>query len=82
MFKVEITEITVEEVFAGKEWKPTGKKDEHGVIEHAYTPEITKKKKVERKVYEQTVDKMNIRRVIEAVNSGLDVSWFYEGKKA
>ena len=68
MFTVTITKMTIEERTAGKEWKLVGNE---GVNKYGYTPEIVKKREVEQKIYEQTVDEIDITRVISAVNGGL-----------
>ena len=67
MFTITITRTIVEEVAGGQNWEVVGKK-ENGDPEYGHTPAITKKKAVERKLYEQTVDKLDIRSVINAVN--------------
>ena len=71
MFTVTITKTTIEEKPAGKEWQVVSGSKENKDHEWGYTPEIMKKKEVELKVYEQTVDEMDITRVISAVNGGL-----------
>ena len=65
MFTITITKKTIEERPAGKDWELTGLDDP----KYAYTPEIVKKRKVEQKIYEQTVEKINISNVIIAVNN-------------
>lgn len=65
MFTVTITKKTIEEKPAGREWEITGLDEP----KFAYTPEITKKREVELKIYEQTVDEIDIKTVIAAVNS-------------
>ena len=66
MFIVTITTKAIEERPAGKDWEITGKDDP----KYAYTPEITKKKEVERQIYSQIVEELDVYRVIEAVNKG------------
>ena len=39
--------------------------------EYGYTPEIVKKKEIELKIYEQLVENIDIRKVIDAVNDQL-----------
>lgn len=68
MFTVKITKTTIEERPAGKEWEVVKGCRADKDREYGYTPEIVKKREVELKVYEQTVDKINIKAVIEAVN--------------
>ena len=72
MFTVTITKTTIEERPAGVEWEIVGHKndDERSPI-LGYTPEIVKKREVEQKIYEQTVDEIDVKRVIDAVNSNL-----------
>lgn len=67
MFTVTIKKKTIEEVPTGKEWERTGEDNP----KYAYTPEIVKKREVELKIYEQTVEEIDITRVISAVNGGL-----------
>lgn len=64
MFTVTITKTTIEERPMGREWKKL--RDDMPAL--GYTPEIMEKKEVELKVYEQTVDEIDIKAVIEAVN--------------
>jgi len=69
MFNITITQTQIKEMPAGREWKPTGKKDDAGETElYNYTPEITKKKEVETKIYEQCTEILDLKAVIEAVN--------------
>ena len=67
MFTVTITKTTIEEKPAGKDWLVV-ETDEKGCGTYGYTPEIVKKREVELKIYEQTVDEIDIVNVIEAVN--------------
>ena len=67
MFTVTITKTTIEERPAGKDWAVV-ETDEKGCGTYGYTPEIVKKKEVKEKIYEQTVDEIDIKRVIDAVN--------------
>ncbi len=68
MYTIVITKTTIEERPAGQDWERTGKDEP----KYAYTPEITKKREVELKIYEQTVDELDIRAVIESVNSPVE----------
>ena len=71
MFTVTITKTTIEEKPAGKEWKVVKGSTVDRTAEYDYTPEIVKKKEVEQKIYEQTVEEIDVTRVISAVNGGL-----------
>ena len=68
MYKITIVKTSVEETVGGREChegcKVCATMDD--------TPEIVKKKEVERKIYEQTVETMDVWAVIDAVlrNSG------------
>lgn len=64
MFTITITSTNIEEKPAGKEWEITGEENP----KYAYTPEIMKRREVELKIYEQTVDEIDIKSVIAAVN--------------
>lgn len=65
MFTVTITKTTIEE-------QPgLGKLVRSDEGKHSYTPDIMKKNEVELKIYEQTVEEIDITRVISAVNGGL-----------
>ena len=68
MFTVTITKTTIKDVPAGKEWQVIKGGKAEGNAEWGYTPEIMKKKEIELKVYEQTVEAIDIRKVITAVN--------------
>jgi hypothetical protein len=65
-YKITITEIGVETQICGKNWAQGAdpeKEDGWG-----YTPEIEKQVNVERKVFEQDTDDLNLVDVIKAVN--------------
>ncbi len=64
LFTVTVISTFIAEKPAGKDWELTGKDDP----KYAYTPEITKRREVEYKVYEQTVKQIDIKAVIDAVN--------------
>lgn len=68
MFTVTITKTTIEERPAGKEWQVVKGCRAEGTAEYGYTPEIVKKKEVDLKIYEQTVNEIDVKRVIDAVN--------------
>lgn len=72
-YTITITRTTIEERPAGKEWtivsrKPSTQTRGATHDEFGYTPEITKKKTVEQRIYEQTLDKIDITNIIAAVN--------------
>ncbi len=67
MYKVVITQMTIEERPAGKEWLIVGEADGNG-SGYGYTPEIIKKKEIESKIYEQIVETLDIKKVIDAIN--------------
>ncbi len=70
-YVITITEHAEEEVFTGREWRngvnPPSNQYPDG---HGYTPQVKEIKTVERKVYEQNVDTLDIKAVIESVNQG------------
>ena len=72
MFKIVITSSFIEERPAGKEWLVVGEKAEElrNVPEYGYTSEIIKKQEIELKIYEQVVETLDIKQVIDAINSG------------
>jgi hypothetical protein len=64
-YKIEITEFKTETKIGGKEWRPVnGNPDQN----YAYTPEIEEQVEVERKIYTQDTDSLDIVKVIIAVN--------------
>ncbi len=63
-FVVTVTEFAVETVIGGKVWEKMENK-EGG---YGYTPEVERKKVVERKVFEQNTDELDLVGVIKAVN--------------
>jgi hypothetical protein len=65
-YKIVITEFTTEEKVRGKEWKPVNGNPD---IDYKYTPEITKQIDVERILYTQNTDELDIVHVIKAVNA-------------
>lgn len=74
-YVITITEHAAEESYKERQWTP-------GVVEPAednkqgygYTPQVKEIKTVERKVYEQNVDALDIKAVIRAVNGDSHVS--------
>jgi hypothetical protein len=64
-YKIEITEITTESQICGRDWKPVNGSPD---ADYAYTPEIEKQVKVERKIYTQDTDSLDLAKVIIAVN--------------
>lgn len=68
MYTITIKHEREESRFIGREWAITGKKDEKGNPEYAYTPQEKETRAVESKVYEQTVEKIELEAVIFAVN--------------
>jgi len=64
MYIVTIRTMTIEELPAGKDWELTGLDEP----KYAYTPEIMKKKEIERQVYSQIVEELDVFEVIQAVN--------------
>ena len=64
-YKIEITEIATEKQICGREWKPVNGNPD---VDYAYTPEIEKLVRVERKIYTQDTESLDIAKVIIAVN--------------
>jgi len=86
MYTVTITQTQVEETICGKKWtivkeEPSEqlKSATHHV--YGYTPEITKKKEVERQMFKQVVEELCITDVIAAVNGVMISAHDYELKK-
>lgn len=68
-YKIEITEFAVEEVVAGREWKQGADMEKtEDPKKWGYTPEIIKKKNVERTAYTQNTDELDLKAVIKAIN--------------
>ncbi len=67
MFTVTITQTTIKELPCGKEWERISSEADS---KYGYTPEIVKKKEIELKIYEQIMDFIDIKKVIDAVNDG------------
>jgi hypothetical protein len=70
MFKVTIEETKIETKVTGNEWKVVAQKEEDGnqTPIYGYTPEIERRVEVERKVFEQTVEQLDIAAVIATIN--------------
>lgn len=64
-YKLVITEFTTETKICGKEW---AKKDDNPDTGYEYTPEIEKQVAVERTIYLQNTDDLDLSEVIKAVN--------------
>jgi hypothetical protein len=64
-YTITIVKTEVEETIAGKDWELTGKEDPG----YAYTPEIIKRKAVERQIYQQIVAGLDLKKVIAAINN-------------
>ncbi len=69
MFTVTIVRSFIRERPSGKEWKQIGK-TEGNSDGFGYTPEIVRQTEIELKIYEQIVDFLDIKNVIDAVNNG------------
>jgi hypothetical protein len=75
-FKVTIEQTRDVVKTVGKEWKPMGQEQKEGAFDckvylsdiYGYTPEISKTVTVTEKVYEQIVDDLDLKAVINAVN--------------
>ena len=69
-FTITIRTNFIDERPAGKEWLVDSEKqgDVRNVPEYGYTPEIIKKTEFQLKLYEQTVEEIDIKAVIAAVN--------------
>lgn len=64
-YKIEITEFTTETQLKGKVWAAVkGNPD----ADYGYTPEIEKKVDVERVIYLQNSEELDLGAVIKAVN--------------
>lgn len=71
-YKVTIEQVSLEETISGKEWRENVKdKDPENpnATRNGYTPEIKVKKEVSRVIYEQTLERVSMKKVIEAVNT-------------
>ena len=62
---VEIEEVVTR--IAGKEWRPVSESKEGGT-KYDYTPEIEKRVVEGKRIYEQTVENLDLVAVISAVN--------------
>ena len=70
MFIITIRETRVQEKVRGKDWRVVGK-DENKDDKYGYTPEITKSVEVDTQVFEQSVDNLDLVKVVKAIN-GID----------
>ena len=64
-YEVKIIEFTVEKEIRGKTWEQGAGETPQ---DYGYTPAIEKQVKVEREVFRQSVDDLDIASVIKAVN--------------
>ena len=64
-YKIVITEYCVEEKPAGKQWEEGAGEDGKS---YGYTPEIIRKTVVERDIYSQDIEELDLKAVIQAVN--------------
>lgn len=67
MYRIEITQISIRERPAGKEWKVVDK-DINGKEEYGYTPGITKKQEVKKQILIQEVETLDLVSVLKAIN--------------
>ena len=65
MFTIEIKTSQVEQVVLPKEWRRVSDKESGG---YDWTPEAVSAKQVERVIYQQSVEELNLADVIKAVN--------------
>ena len=68
-YKIIVIETICEDTIHGGEWKQGAGQSEDDKDKYGYTPEIISAKVVEREVYSQDVDKLNLTDVIAAVNN-------------
>lgn len=68
-YEIVIKKTEWQKVPGGKQWERTGQQrtDDSGEV-YAYTPEIEVDREVEITVFRQTVEKLDLYRVIRAVN--------------
>ena len=64
-YKIQITEFTTEPKMCGKDWEPVNNNPE---ADYQYTPEIEKQVAVERTLYLQNTDSLDLSKVIMAIN--------------
>jgi len=67
-YKIEVTEFCFEKRIKGKEWKQVTDGVLEGGGNYAYTPEIEKTVEVERTIFTQNTDDLDLVAVIKAVN--------------
>lgn len=67
-YEIRVTEYTHEIRIAGKEWEKGAGDGSEGEENYGYTPEIKKNVSVNREIYRQNTDKLNLKKVIEAIN--------------
>lgn len=65
-YSITITETVVETKICGKDWGPVNGNNEQ---DYAYTPEIEKQVSVERTLYTQNTDELDLSAVIKAINN-------------
>lgn len=71
-YTITITQVGLEETVIGKSWQVIAKDTDNRDV-YGYTPETTATRKVDQKIYEQTVESMDIPAVIIAVNKLVNV---------
>jgi len=64
-YKIVITEYTSETKTVGNDWKRVSNDDN---AKYGYTPEIQKTVDVERNIYLQNTDELDLGEVIKAIN--------------
>lgn len=67
-FQIVIKEQSIEERPAGVDWERGAGDKPEDKDNWGYTPEITKKKEIERTVFTQDVEELDLKSVIKAVN--------------
>lgn len=65
-YLIQITEISQEKTLTEQEWKPVTTTD--GKADYGYTPQIETVVKVNREVFKQNVDEIDLVAVIKAIN--------------
>ena len=67
LYTITITETRQETTLTRRDWVKGGT-EEQSAGGYGYTPQVTEVKEVNRKIFEQVVDRLDIVKVINAVN--------------
>ena len=67
-YKIVVTEIGLEKRVVESEWKEGAGATDENPHKYGYTPEIEAHRSYERDVYQQTVDDLDLAKLVSVVN--------------